>query len=201
MVNERDEIGSDLVPDYLTSVKDGAFYGWPWSYYGGHVDDARRAAAARRWWPRRVVPDYALGSHVAPLGLAFSDARGMPPRSRAAPSSASTARGTASPLSGYKVVFVPFIGGRPAGRRSISSPASSAPTARRRAARSAWRSTGGRPAGGRRRGQCDLAGGAHRSLIAKWTLVQYRRMGRRKNIARHRSGKESSWQARSRTSS
>ena len=77
VVNERDEIGSDLVPDYLTSVKDGAFYGWPWSYFGGHVD-ARVTPQKPDMVAKAVVPDYALGSHVAPLGLVFSDGRGMP---------------------------------------------------------------------------------------------------------------------------
>ena len=76
-VNERDEIGSDLVPDYLTSVKEGAFYGWPWSYYGGHVD-ARVNPQRPDMVAKAVVPDYALGSHVAPLGMVFSNSRGMP---------------------------------------------------------------------------------------------------------------------------
>ncbi len=70
VVNERDELGSDLVPDYLTSVKDGGFYGWPYSYYGQHVD-TRVPAAIPRWSPRRSSPDYALGNHTASLGLAF----------------------------------------------------------------------------------------------------------------------------------
>jgi glucose/arabinose dehydrogenase len=72
VVNERDELGSDLVPDYLTSVRDGAFYGWPWSYYGDHVD-ARVEPSRPDMAARAVAPDYALGSHVAPLGLAFAD--------------------------------------------------------------------------------------------------------------------------------
>ena len=119
VVNERDELGSDLVPDYLTSVKDGAFYGWPWSYWGRHVD-ARVKPPRPDMVAKAIAPDYALGSHVAPLGLAFSDARHAARRSPAAPSSASTARGTASRCSGYKVVFVPFAAASPSGRRSIS---------------------------------------------------------------------------------
>ena len=73
VVNERDELGSDLVPDYLTSVKDGAFYGWPWSYWGRHVD-ARVKPPRPDLVAKSITPDYALGTHVAPLGLAFSDA-------------------------------------------------------------------------------------------------------------------------------
>jgi glucose/arabinose dehydrogenase len=113
VVNERDELGSDLVPDYLTSVRDGGFYGWPWSYWGRNVDarvqppQPQRVAAA-------LTPDYALGNHVAPLGLAFSDAR-MP-----APFASGAFVGlhgswNRRPLSGYKVVFVPFANGRPSG--------------------------------------------------------------------------------------
>ena len=84
-VNERDEIGSDLVPDYLTAVQDGAFYGWPYSYYGQHVDD-RVQPARPDLVSKAIVPDYALGSHVAPLGLVF-----VPRRQMAAMSSATSA--------------------------------------------------------------------------------------------------------------
>jgi len=114
VVNERDEIGSDLVPDYLTSVQDGAFYGWPWSYFGDHVDP-RVEPARPDMVTKAIVPDYALGTHVAALGLAFSDSRLM---------SADFAHGAfigehgsynRNPKSGYKVVFVPFKDGRPNG--------------------------------------------------------------------------------------
>jgi glucose/arabinose dehydrogenase len=95
VVNERDEIGSDLVPDYLTSVRDGGFYGWPYSYFGDHVDE--------RVQPQRpdlvaqaIVPDYALGAHTASLGLCFAEGNRLQRRSRAAPSLASTALGTAT---------------------------------------------------------------------------------------------------------
>ena len=114
VVNERDEIGSDLVPDYLTSVKEGAFYGWPWSYYGGHVD-ARVEPQRPDLVAKAVVPDYALGSHVAPLGLAFSHPRGMPPEFASGVFIGEHGSWNRKPLSGYKVVFVPFIGGRPSG--------------------------------------------------------------------------------------
>ena len=112
-VNERDELGSDLVPDYLTSVRDGGFYGWPWSYWGQNVD--QRVQPPR---PERVAasltPEYSLGNHVAPLGLVFSEGR-MP-----APFASGAFVGlhgswNRRPLSGYKVVFVPFAGGKPAG--------------------------------------------------------------------------------------
>ena len=94
-VNERDELGSDLVPDYMTSVKDGGFYGWPYSYYGEHVD-ARVKPQRPDLVAKAIVPDYALGPHTASLGLAFYDGQVAARRTiAAAPSSASTARGTA----------------------------------------------------------------------------------------------------------
>lgn len=114
VVNERDEIGSDLVPDYLTSVKDGAFYGWPWSYYGGHVD-ARVTPQKPDLVAKAIAPDYALGSHVAPLGLVFSDARGMPAEFATGAFIGEHGSWNRKPKSGYKVVFVPFIGGKPSG--------------------------------------------------------------------------------------
>jgi glucose/arabinose dehydrogenase len=115
VVNERDEIGSDLVPDYLSSVKDGAFYGWPWSYYGGYVD-ARVVPQRPEMVAKAIPPDYALGSHVAPLGMTFSNARGMPPEFANGAFIGEHGSWNRRPLSGYKVVFVPFIGGRPAGK-------------------------------------------------------------------------------------
>src|SRR5204863_630975 len=80
-VNERDEIGSDLVPDYMTSVKEGAFYGWPFSYWGQHVD-TRVEPQNPELVKRATVPDYALGNHVAPLGLAFASGTLLPERFR-----------------------------------------------------------------------------------------------------------------------
>lgn len=115
VVNERDEIGSDLVPDYLTSVKEGAFYGWPWSYYGGYVD-ARVTPQRPEMVAKAIVPDYALGSHVAPLGMTFSNPRGMPPEFANGAFIGQHGSWNRRPLSGYKVVFVPFIGGRPSGQ-------------------------------------------------------------------------------------
>jgi glucose/arabinose dehydrogenase len=110
-VNERDEIGSDLVPDYMTSVKDGAFYGWPYSYYGQHIDE-RVKPERPDLVAKAVAPDYALGAHTASLGLAFSGG------GRAFPAGAYVGQHGSwnrRPHSGYKVVFVPFRNGRPAG--------------------------------------------------------------------------------------
>jgi glucose/arabinose dehydrogenase len=112
VVNERDELGSDLVPDYLSSVRDGGFYGWPYSYFGDHVDD--------RVTPQRpdlvasaIKPDYALGTHVAPLGLAFSNGAGLPARYARGAFVGEHGSWNRRPRSGYKVVFVPFGDGGP----------------------------------------------------------------------------------------
>ncbi len=104
VVNERDELGSDLVPDYLTSVKAGAFYGWPYSYYGPHVDT--RVAARPDMVAKAIAPDYALGSHVAPLGLTFTAAGAFVGQHGS---------WNRKPRSGYNVVFVPFVDGKPQG--------------------------------------------------------------------------------------
>jgi glucose/arabinose dehydrogenase len=113
VVNERDELGNDLVPDYLTSVKDGAFYGWPWSYWGQHVD-ARVQPPNPEMVAKAVAPDYGLGSHVAPLGLAFSDAR-MPANYASGAFIGQHGSWNRKQLTGYNVVFVPFANGKPAG--------------------------------------------------------------------------------------
>ncbi|MBO9652242.1 MAG: sorbosone dehydrogenase family protein [Variovorax sp.] len=115
VVNERDELGSDLVPDYLTSVEDGAFYGWPWSYYGNHVD-TRVEPQRPDMVAKAVVPDYALGSHRAPLGIAFSSPRGMPPQFANGAFIGEHGSWNRKPMAGYKVVFVPFDNGRPSGQ-------------------------------------------------------------------------------------
>jgi glucose/arabinose dehydrogenase len=113
VANERDELGDDLVPDYLTSVKDGAFYGWPWSYWGGHVD-GRVEPQRPEMVAKAIPPDYGLGSHVAALGLCFSDARTMPQNYANGAFIGEHGSWNRNPRSGYKVVFVPFEGGRPA---------------------------------------------------------------------------------------
>jgi glucose/arabinose dehydrogenase len=112
-VNERDELGSDLVPDYLTSVKEGGFYGWPFSYYGGHVDT--RVPANPDLVAKAIVPDYALGNHTASLGLAFYNAGLFPAQYRNGAFIGQHGSWNRKPLSGYKVIFVPFADGRPAG--------------------------------------------------------------------------------------
>ena len=114
VVNERDEIGSDLVPDYLTSVKDGAFYGWPYSYYGQNVD-VRVKPPRPDLVAIALSPDYALGSHVAPLGMAFSEGKGLPAALASGVFVGEHGSWNRRPHSGYKVVFVPFSKGQPDG--------------------------------------------------------------------------------------
>jgi glucose/arabinose dehydrogenase len=117
-VNERDELGSDLVPDYMTHVQDGAFYGWPYSYYGQHVD-ARAQPPRPDLVARAIAPDYALGAHTASLGFTFSHEGALP---------ASYAHGAfigqhgswnRNPPSGYRVIFVPFAAGKPQGMPQV----------------------------------------------------------------------------------
>ena len=115
VVNERDELGSDLVPDYMTSVQDNGFYGWPYSYYGQHID-TRVQPQNPELVAKAIVPDYALGSHTASLGLAAATGNKL---------GASFAQGmfigqhgswNRRPYSGYKVIFVPFTNGKPSGK-------------------------------------------------------------------------------------
>ena len=113
-VNERDEIGSDLVPDYMTAVHDGAFYGWPWSYYGQHVD-TRVKPANPAMVARAIPPDYALGPHTASLGLAFYDGTLLPAHFRNGAFVGQHGSWNRRPQSGYKVIFVPFANGVPNG--------------------------------------------------------------------------------------
>ncbi len=113
-VNERDELGSDLVPDYMTAVRDGAFYGWPYSYYGKHIDtrvDPQRPDLVGR----AIAPDYALGPHTASLGLSWSGATTLPRPFRNGMFVGQHGSWNRKPLSGYKVIFVPFTRGVPAG--------------------------------------------------------------------------------------
>jgi glucose/arabinose dehydrogenase len=113
-VNERDELGSDLVPDYMTSVKDGGFYGWPYSYYGQHVD-TRVQPPRPDLVAKAIVPDYALGAHTASLGLTFYEAGLFPPRYAGGAFIGQHGSWNRNPRSGYKVIFVPFSNGQPAG--------------------------------------------------------------------------------------
>lgn len=114
VVNERDELGNDLVPDYMTSVKDGAFYGWPYSYFGGHVDE-RVKPQRPDLVAKAVVPDYALGSHTASLGLAYAEGSNLPANMRQGMFIGQHGSWNRKPRSGYKVVFVPFANGKPSG--------------------------------------------------------------------------------------
>ncbi len=114
VVNERDELGPDLVPDYLTSVKDGAFYGWPYSYYGQHLDP-RVMPQRPDLVARAIPPDYALSSHVAPLGLVFNTGDGLPAQYKGGAFVGEHGSWDRTELNGYKVVFVPFADGKPSG--------------------------------------------------------------------------------------
>lgn len=115
VVNERDELGPELVPDYLTSVRQGAFYGWPYSYYGQNVDP--RVHPQKPDMVRKAIkPDYALGSHVAALGLTFVSGQGMGGKFREGAFVGEHGSWNRNDRSGYKVVFVPFSGGRPSGK-------------------------------------------------------------------------------------
>jgi len=114
VVNERDELGNNLVPDYLTQVRPGAFYGWPYSYYGRHVDP-RVKPSRPELVASAVVPDYALGNHVAPLGLAFADGVGLLPAFAKGAFIGLHGSWNRKPPNGYQVVFVPFVDGRPSG--------------------------------------------------------------------------------------
>lgn len=113
-VNERDLIGSDLVPDYMTSVKDGGFYGWPYSYFGQHVD-SRVKPPRPDLVEKAIVPDYALGNHTASLGLVFYEGGLLPERYSHGAFIGQHGSWNRKPHSGYKVVFVPFANGKPDG--------------------------------------------------------------------------------------
>jgi hypothetical protein len=114
VVNERDELGGDLVPDYMTAVQDGGFYGWPYSYYGQHVD-TRVKPPRPDLVATAIPPDYALGSHTASLGLAFSRGTSLPARFNRGAFVGQHGSWNRKPRSGYKVIFVPFTGGHPFG--------------------------------------------------------------------------------------
>jgi glucose/arabinose dehydrogenase len=115
VVNERDELGPNLVPDYMTSVEDGGFYGWPWSYYGDHVDP--------RVYPPRpdmvekaIKPDYALSSHVAALGMAFTEGSAMPQVYANGAFVGNRGSWNRDSFNGYKVVYIPFENGKPSAK-------------------------------------------------------------------------------------
>lgn len=112
-VNERDELGNDLVPDYMTSVQDGGFYGWPYSYFGRNVDE-RMKPQRPDLVAKAIVPDYALGAHTSSLGLAFYDGKLLPQFANGA-LVGQHGSWNREPHSGYRVIFVPFANGKPSG--------------------------------------------------------------------------------------
>ena len=114
VINERDELGPNLVPDYMTSVKDGGFYGWPYSYYGQHVDP-RVQPQRPDLVAKAIPPDYALSSHVAPLGMVFDTGNSLPEHYSGGAFVGEHGSWNREILNGYKVVFVPFSGGKPNG--------------------------------------------------------------------------------------
>ena len=114
VVNERDELGNDLVPDYLTSVHEGGFYGWPYSYFGAHIDE-RVQPQKPDLVKTAVAPDYALGAHTASLGLVFNDGSGLPEKFSGGAFIGQHGSWNRKPRSGYNVVFVPFSNGTPSG--------------------------------------------------------------------------------------
>jgi len=113
-VNERDELGGDLVPDYMTSVRDGAFYGWPWVYYGTNPDP-RVTPQRPDMVAKAVSPDYALGAHTASLGLSFADGARLGPQYADGAFIGQHGSWNRVPRSGYRVIYIPFEGGKPAG--------------------------------------------------------------------------------------
>jgi glucose/arabinose dehydrogenase len=115
VVNERDGLGDDLVPDYLTSVRAGAFYGWPYTYFGQNVDP-RRKNERQDLVKKTIVPDYSLGSHVAPLGIVFNRTNTLPSAYREGAFISQHGSWNRSSLVGYKVVYVPFKNGKPSGQ-------------------------------------------------------------------------------------
>jgi glucose/arabinose dehydrogenase len=114
-VNERDELGHNLVPDYITSVQDGAFYGWPWSYYGKTVD-TRVKPARPDMVEKAIAPDYAVGAHTASLGLTFADGSRLGSEFREGAFIGQHGSWNRNPFSGYKVIFIPFANGKPSGQ-------------------------------------------------------------------------------------
>jgi glucose/arabinose dehydrogenase len=115
-VNERDALGDDLVPDYITSVKEGGFYGWPYSYFGQHEDPRMKDEQKPELVKKAIVPDVDLGAHTASLGLAFDEKGNMPGAYKGAAFIGQHGSWNRSEFSGYKVVYVPFSNGKPSGR-------------------------------------------------------------------------------------
>src|SRR5205823_1349261 len=117
-VNEREELGSDLPPDYMTAVRDGGFYGWPWSYYGAHIDE-RVTPARPDLADGAITPDYALGPHTASLGIANAGPTSLGPRFSGGMFVTQHGSWNRVPRSGYRVLFVPFKNGKPSGQPAV----------------------------------------------------------------------------------
>ncbi|MEO6316271.1 MAG: sorbosone dehydrogenase family protein [Chitinophagaceae bacterium] len=115
-VNERDELGDELVPDYITSVKEGGFYGWPYSYFGQHPDPRLKDNPNTQLVNKAIVPDVAVGAHTASLGLAFYDRQAFPAAYRQGAFVGQHGSWNKSVLAGYKIMFVPFVNGGPSGK-------------------------------------------------------------------------------------
>lgn len=115
-VNERDGLGDDLVPDYITSVKEGGFYGWPYAYFGQNPDPRMKDDPHTELVQKTIIPDVPLGAHTASLGVTFYDGNAFPAKYRHGAFVGQHGSWNRSELSGYKVVFVPFTNGRPSGR-------------------------------------------------------------------------------------
>jgi glucose/arabinose dehydrogenase len=113
-VNERDELGGDLVPDYMTSVRDGGFYGWPYSYFGKHVDQ-RVTPPRPDLVAQAIVPDYALGAHTGSVGLTFSDGANLGPGLASGAFVSQHGSWNRKPFAGYRVIFLPFHDDKPSG--------------------------------------------------------------------------------------
>ena len=114
-VNERDDLGDELVPDYITSVKEGGFYGWPYSYFG-QIEDPRMKGQGKDLVAKAIVPDVPVGSHTASLGLTFYNKTAFPEKYRTGAFVGQHGSWNRSVLSGYKVLFVPFKNGKPSGK-------------------------------------------------------------------------------------
>ncbi len=117
-VNERDELGDELVPDYFTSVQEGGFYGWPYSYYGQHIDPRiKKEEQDSTLVSKAIVPDVSLGSHTASLGLLFYKKKSFPKHYQGGAFIAQHGSWNKSRLAGYRVIFIPFENGKPSGRQ------------------------------------------------------------------------------------
>ena len=187
-VNERDELGNDLVPDYMTSVKDGGFYGWPYSYYGQHVD-TRVEPQRPDLVAKAIAPDYALGAHTASLGLTFNTGNLFPRDMAGGAFVGQHGSWNRKPRAGYKVIFVPFADGKPSGppQDVLTGFLNADGEAQGRPVGVADRQAG-RAAGGRRRRQRGLARDAGGEVGSKLAAIGMSDKAIQRNVARSRPG-------------